>query len=149
MIHYLIAGFPAFRGASAVLLIFEKFRLGNSLDCGAGNSGLWLVVPGRLLMVGLLKVMFTMTCYIVLQFFKNLRIFDRQNVVSLVFSIVSLSQRGLGQAWDKLDAKEHLIRIFRAICSVSHARTGKFQRVGRWDSGTSGTRDAALGHLRL
>jgi hypothetical protein len=61
------------------------------------------VVPRGLGWVDLLKAMFTMTCYIVLQFCKIWRIFDPENFVSLLLSAVSLSHKVLGQAWDKMD----------------------------------------------
>ncbi len=79
------------------------------------TSGLGLVVPSYLLIVDLLKAMFTMTCYIVLQFFQNLRIFDSANIVSLVFSIASLSQRGVGQPGTRWDTSMWVAIAVRGI----------------------------------
>jgi hypothetical protein len=50
----------------------------------------------------LVNLMFAMTCYIVLQFFKIRRKIAGKGDLSLVIAMVSLSPGGLGQAWDEL-----------------------------------------------
>jgi hypothetical protein len=74
-------------------------------------------VPRQMRQRDPLNPMFATTRHIVPQFVLNLAKIGGQNRLSSVFAIISLSQKGLGQAWDNAGQKcrsSHQVRAYKA-----------------------------------